>query len=151
MGTCFAFSSRWMSKKIVNDKESTRMILAVKLSWSTWTSHLTISNDPEADTDRKIINYVLKSDFIPPVQDKNGMHFKVYESQNNWSKRSVVFCLMSHERNSMHTVSKLNIRHIKTFTDTLWTGNSKLYNTNQLSISLNVFFVLSFSKLVCSK
>ena len=29
-----------------------------------------MSNDPEADTDRKIISYVLKPEFIPPVQDK---------------------------------------------------------------------------------
>lgn len=67
-----------------------------------------MSDDPEANTDRKIINYSLKLDFIPPVQDKNGMHFKVYESQNNRSKRSVVFHLMSHERHSVHTMSKLN-------------------------------------------
>lgn len=26
---CFAFLSRWMHKKIVNDKESTRLIIAV--------------------------------------------------------------------------------------------------------------------------
>lgn len=29
-----------------------------------------MSNDPKADTDRKITIYVLKPEFIPPVQDK---------------------------------------------------------------------------------
>lgn len=70
MGTCFVFSSRWMHKKIVKDKESTRLILAVILSWSPWTSHLTMSNDPEAGADEKIISCALKPEFIHLVHGK---------------------------------------------------------------------------------
>lgn len=51
------------------------LILAMKLSSSAWTTHLTnvkwqMLNDPKADIDRRISSYVLKPEFTPPVQDK---------------------------------------------------------------------------------
>lgn len=68
-------------------------------------------NDPKGDKDRKISSYVLKPEFIPPLQDKMASLSKSMIPKNNRSKRNDIFFLMSHERHSVNTVSKLTIRH----------------------------------------
>lgn len=40
-----------------------------------------MSNDPEADTDRKIISYILKPEFIPLEQDKMSYISKFMNSK----------------------------------------------------------------------
>lgn len=148
MGMCFAFSSRRMHKKIVNDKESTRLILAVKLSCSTWKLIWQMSNDPEADTDRKIINYILKPKFIPPMQDKMA-YISKFMNPKITDQRKVMYSFWRLMKGTVRILWPNETLDIKIFTDTLCTSNSELYNVNQLSMTLNIHYVLYFSKSVC--
>lgn len=112
MGTCFVFSSRWMHKKIVKDKESTRLILAVTLSWSSKHLIWQMTNNPGADTDEKIISCVLKSEFTQPVHGKTA-HISKPMNPKTIDQTEVMYssfrCLT--ERHCVHTLSKLNSGH----------------------------------------
>lgn len=67
-------------KKIINGKESFCLAIlyckpnscheTIFICLNTSFDKCQMTNDPKADTDRKISSHVLKPEFIPPVQDK---------------------------------------------------------------------------------
>lgn len=109
-----------------------------------------MSNDPEADTDRKIISCVLKPEFILPVQD-NMAYILKFMNPKIPDQKEVMYSFWCLMKGTLCILWANWTLDIKIFTDILCTSNSELSNANQLSIPLNICYILYFSKLASSK